>query len=124
VISRIFLEGIVSVLQKDVSAPPPESFNGEEKKISGPGTDRRRASRRTKVPRMSGRRPTKELEMSGVNPGIIIGGAAVGTGVVAQKTAATLLPFTGIAVGIYIALAVGLVLLGLVMHTVGNKKKA
>lgn len=62
--------------------------------------------------------------MSGVNPGILIGGAAVGTGVVAQKTAATLLPFTGIAVGIYIALAVGLVILGLVMHTLGNKKKA
>jgi len=62
--------------------------------------------------------------MSGVNPGIIIGGAAVGTGVAAKKAATAILPFTGIAVGIYIALAVGLVLLGLTLHMLGNKKKA
>ncbi len=62
--------------------------------------------------------------MSGVNPGIIIGGAAVGTGVVAKKTATALLPFTGIAVGIYIALAVALVVLGLALRTIGNKTQA
>lgn len=62
--------------------------------------------------------------MSGVNPGIIIGGAAVGTGVAAKKAATAILPFTGIAVGIYVALAVGLVLLGLALHMLGNKKKA
>ena len=61
--------------------------------------------------------------MSGVNPGIIIGGAAVGTGVVAEKAATALLPFTGIAVGIYIALAVALIVLGLALRTLGNTKK-
>ena len=60
--------------------------------------------------------------MSGVNPGIIIGGAAVGTGVVAKKAAGALLPFTGVAVGIYIALAVALIVLGLAMRMVGSKK--
>ena len=60
--------------------------------------------------------------MSGVNPGIIIGGAAVGTGVAAEKAATALLPFTGVAVGIYVALALGLVILGLVLRTVGTKK--
>ena len=61
--------------------------------------------------------------MSGVNPGIIIGGAAVGTGVAAKKAATALLPFTGIAVGIYIALAVALIVLGLALRTLGNTKK-
>jgi len=60
--------------------------------------------------------------MSGVNPGIIIGGAAVGTGVAAERAATALLPFTGIAVGIYVALAVGLLVLGLVLRAVGSKK--
>jgi hypothetical protein len=59
--------------------------------------------------------------MSGVNPGIIVGGAAVGTGVAAKKAATALLPFTGIAVGIYIALAVGLVVLGLALRYLGSK---
>lgn len=62
--------------------------------------------------------------MSGVNPGILIGGAAVGTGVVAKKAATALLPFTGVAVGIYVALALGLIVLGFVMRTLGNKNKA
>ena len=60
--------------------------------------------------------------MSGVNPGIIIGGAAVGTGVAANKAASALLPFTGVAVGIYVALAVGLVVLGLAMRFVASRK--
>jgi hypothetical protein len=60
--------------------------------------------------------------MSGVNPGIIIGGAAVGTGVAAKKAATALLPFTGVAVGIYVALAVGLIILGLALRFVGTKK--
>ena len=60
--------------------------------------------------------------MSGVNPGIIIGGAAVGTGVVAQKSAAALLPFTGIALGVYIALAVGLMVAGLALRFIAAKK--
>lgn len=59
--------------------------------------------------------------MSGVNPGVLIGGAAVGTGVVAEKAATALLPFTGIAVGIYVALAIGLIVLGLVMRFAGSK---
>ena len=61
--------------------------------------------------------------MSGVNPGIIIGGAAVGTGMAANKAANALLPFTGIAVGIYLALAVGLIVMGLALRTLGNSKK-
>ena len=60
--------------------------------------------------------------MSGVHPGIIIGGAAVGTGVVAKKSAAALLPFTGIALGVYVALAVGLVIVGLALRFIASKK--
>jgi hypothetical protein len=59
--------------------------------------------------------------MSGVNPGIIIGGAAVGTGVAAKKAAGALLPFTGIAVGVYVAIAVGLIVLGLALRMVAKK---
>ena len=59
--------------------------------------------------------------MSGVNPGIIIGGAAVGTGVVAEKAATALLPFTGIAVGIYLVLALGLIIMGFVLRSMGSK---
>jgi hypothetical protein len=60
--------------------------------------------------------------MSGVNPGIIIGGAAVGTGVAAKTAAGALLPFTGVAVGIYVALAVGLVVLGLALRFIASRK--
>ena len=59
--------------------------------------------------------------MSGVNPGIIIGGAAVGTGVAAKKAAGALLPFTGVAVGVYLAIAIGLVVLGLALRLVAKK---
>jgi hypothetical protein len=115
---------LVSVLQRDVSAPPPESFNGREKKDLGAPDGPAKGEPEGLAP--SGCQADvldKELEMSGMSPGIIIGGAAVGTGVVAQKTATALLPFTGVAVGIYIALAVGLVILGLVLRTIGNKKQ-
>jgi hypothetical protein len=60
--------------------------------------------------------------MSGVNPGIIIGGAAVGTGVAAKKAASALLPFTGVAVGIYVALAIGLVVMGLALRFIATRK--
>lgn len=107
---------------EDVSGPPPETFRKKEEKVSG-----LRALGEGRVVIRPGRQAgvlmhEEENHMSGVHPGIIIGGAAVGTGVVANKSAAALLPFTGIALGVYVVLAVGLLVAGLALRLIAGKK--
>jgi hypothetical protein len=60
--------------------------------------------------------------MSGAPSGAIVGAATLGTGVVAGKTAGALMPFTGIAAGIYIALALGLLVAGFALRHVATKR--
>ena len=59
--------------------------------------------------------------MSGMT-GSTVAGATLATGAVAGKAAGAALPFTGLAVGIYIAFAVGLITIGFLLRRVGAKK--
>lgn len=55
--------------------------------------------------------------MSGVGPsGIAVGATVAATGAGAGKAAGALLPFTGIAFAAWIALAVGLIVVGFVLR--------
>ena len=60
--------------------------------------------------------------MSGVGPsGVVVGATVAATGAATGKAAGALLPFTGIAFGVYIAFAVSLVIVGLVLRRVATK---
>ena len=59
--------------------------------------------------------------MSGMT-GSTVAGATLATGAVAGKAAGAALPFTGLAVGIYLAFAVGLITIGFLLRRVGAKK--
>jgi hypothetical protein len=59
--------------------------------------------------------------MSGVH-GSTVAGATLATGAVAGKAAHALMPFTGVAVGIYLVFAVGLIVGGFVLRRLGANR--
>ncbi len=60
--------------------------------------------------------------MSGVGPsGIAVGATVAATGAASGKAAGALLPFTGIAFGLYVAVAVCLIVAGFVLRRVAKK---
>jgi hypothetical protein len=60
--------------------------------------------------------------MSGVGPsGLAVGATVAATGAASGKAAGALLPFTGFAFAIYIALAVSLIVAGLVLRRVAKR---
>ena len=59
--------------------------------------------------------------MSGVGPsGIAVGAGVVAGGAATSKAAGALLPFTGIAFGIYVVLALTLIVVGFVLRRVAK----
>jgi hypothetical protein len=57
--------------------------------------------------------------MSGVSNGMV-GAGVIGAGAAAGKSA--LLPFTGVAVGIYLAFAIGLLVTGFVLRHIAARR--
>ena len=61
--------------------------------------------------------------MSGVGPsGVVVGATVAATGAATGKAAGALLPFTGIAFGVYLVAAVCLVVVGFVLRRVAAKR--
>jgi hypothetical protein len=60
--------------------------------------------------------------MSGVGPsGVAVGATVAATGAATGKAAGALLPFTGIAFGVYVVLAASLIVVGLVLRHVAKR---
>ncbi len=60
--------------------------------------------------------------MSGVGPsGIAVGGTVAATGAATGKAAGALLPFTGVAFGVYLVLALTLIIAGFVLRQVAKR---
>ena len=59
--------------------------------------------------------------MSGVHHSAVAG-ATLATGAVAGKAAGAVMPFTGVAVGIYLVFAIGLIVGGFVLRRLGASK--
>ncbi len=60
--------------------------------------------------------------MSGVGPSTVAAGTAVAaTGAATGKAAGALLPFTGLAFGVYLALALALIVVGFVLRHVAKR---
>ena len=61
--------------------------------------------------------------MSGVGPsGVAVGATVAATGAATGKAAGALLPFTGVAFGVYLVLAVSLIVIGFVLRRVAAKR--
>ena len=61
--------------------------------------------------------------MSGVHPGLIAGGSVAVAGAAASKGAGALLPFTGVAFGVYLVLAVGLLIVGFALRRFAARRE-
>lgn len=60
--------------------------------------------------------------MSGVGPsGVAVGATVAATGAATGKAAGALLPFTGVAFGAYLALALSLIVVGFVLRRVAKR---
>ena len=91
-------------------APATRNFDGFAEMGQEVPTDRRKS-------------PERSGAMSGVGPsGVVVGATVAATGAATGKAAGALLPFTGIAFGVYIAIAVSLVIAGLVLRRVATKR--
>ena len=61
--------------------------------------------------------------MSGVGPsGVVVGATVAATGAATGKAAGALLPFTGIAFGVYLVAAMSLIIVGFVLRHVATKR--